>query len=151
MCTLACMPKCSNWTLKTTWAAWGASPWPPKVHHVVWAPWQGLPCLFLAFSRPIFTENANNPYHNGTCRRLVAAGVTKRCSALEHIADFLSNALQSGGLFICSDGGPRGMWAPYMPGAPPSISTAADLARRHLHSAQARESAVRKLSLHRVK
>ena len=37
---------------------------------------------------------------HGTCRRLVAAGVTKRCSALEHIADFLSNALQSGGLFI---------------------------------------------------
>ena len=37
---------------------------------------------------------------HGTCRRLVAAGVTKRCSALEHIADFLSNVLQSGGLFI---------------------------------------------------
>ena len=57
------MPKCRNWTLKTTWAAWGASPWSPKVHHVVWAPWQGLPCLFLAFSRSIVTENANNPYH----------------------------------------------------------------------------------------
>ena len=57
------MPKCSNWTPKTTWAAWGASPCPPKVHHVVWAPWQGLSCLFLAFSRSIFTENANSPYH----------------------------------------------------------------------------------------
>ena len=38
-----------------------------------------------------------------------------------------------------------------IPEAPPSIPTEADLARRHLHSAQARESAVRKLSLHRVK
>ena len=27
---------------------------------------------------------------HGTCRRLVAAGVTKRCSALEHIAEFFS-------------------------------------------------------------
>ena len=42
----------------------------------------------------------------------------------------------------------------YMGGIPEalaSIATEADLARRYLQSAQAHESAVRKLSLHRVK
>ena len=70
---------------------------------------------------------------------------------MEHIADFLSNVLQSGSRSFCLG---RCDWWHYDGGIPegvPSIATEADLARRHLQSAQARESAVRKLSLHRVK
>ena len=43
-----------------------------------------------------------------------AADAAKRCSALEHIADFLSNVLQSGGLFICGDAGPRAIWGAHL-------------------------------------
>ena len=42
---------------------------------------------------------------HGTCKSPGEAGLRKRCSALECIADFLSNALQSGGLFIYGDAG----------------------------------------------
>ena len=45
---------------------------------------------------------------------MMAADMAKRCSALEHIADFLSNVLQSGGLFICSNAARRGMWAAHL-------------------------------------
>ena len=38
----------------------------------------------------------------------------KICSALEHIADFVSNVLQSGGLFICNDGNASGVWVGYL-------------------------------------
>ena len=48
---------------------------------------------------------------HGTCKSPGAAGLGKRCPALECIADFLSNALQGGGLFICGDAGGRGAWA----------------------------------------
>ena len=59
---------------------------------------------------------ANMSYRmcHGTCRSTGATGGSKKCSALEHIADFLSNVLQSGGLFIWRDAGRRATWAAYL-------------------------------------
>ena len=50
----------------------------------------------------VTVKGANVRHHmrHGTCRSMGAISDSKKCSALEHIADFLSNVLQSGGLFI---------------------------------------------------